>query len=154
MEIDICFASLPLWIFLWVRCWEEIFISWPVSRLWLHSKQNTVSDQRRGLSRVKHRESLWVAEICKTSKKIKRLKFLLWSMLRDENLLHEANIDIGENILCQPCQEMAAVIFLISLMIICLSRLPLYIYKVRQKKYFVLLEHWAFHYTNVYLNPN
>ena len=71
---------------------------------------------------------LWLAEICKTSKKIKRLKFLLWSMLRDENLLHEANIDIGENILCQPCQEMAAVIFLISLMIICLSRLPLYIY--------------------------
>ena len=55
-------------------------------------------------------------------------------MLRDEHLLLEANIDIGENILCQPCQDMAAVIFLISLVIICLSRLPLYIYKVRQKK--------------------
>ena len=154
MEIDICFASLRLWIFLWVRCWEEIFISWPVSRLWLHSKQNTVSDQRRPVSSEAQGVSCDLPKFAKLQKKNQRLKFLLWSMLRDENLLHEANIDIGENILCQPCQEMAAVIFLISVMIICLSRLPLYIYKVRQKKYFVLLEHWAFHYTNVYLNPN
>ena len=120
-----------------------------------YTQNKTQSQIRGGLSRVKHRESPVTCRNLQNFRKKSKIEIFAlinvtwWKLVARSKYWHR-----GKYFLCQPCQEMAAVIFLISVMIICLSRLPLYIYKVRQKKYFVLLEHWAFHYTNVYLNPN